>query len=127
MSDTYFDVEGGPSGILPGALTACIACTLLQFGVNEAEVARVKYFSSRPEGASTSQMSAHGPSSKTRQEASPSIGSQLLLLFGLKRITDEEYLATLKKERDGHLRRIEELEAQLKSDNSALSENDGSA
>ena len=104
-------------GAVPGALTACIACTLLQFTFNEVAVARVKYVSSRMENLPFSNPSIEEQrlSSADSHNTNTSIFSKdrLLGLFGFQKVTDDEYLTSLKKERDVYMRKIKELEAEL--------------
>jgi hypothetical protein len=43
---------------------------------------------------------------------------RMLTKLGIQQISDEEYLAKLKKTRDTHLKRIEQLERQLEVEKS---------
>lgn len=143
---------GGRSGIPSGALTASLLCTLLQLGVNEATIWRVKYVSRRTADASQSWPlqqeddswewttttpatfdatgSLHHPQTPRPALGPPNIHSsppplappqptqplsqRILSAIGIHRLSDEEYVEVLKKERQGHLDRIRELEREVR-------------
>ena len=96
-------ISGGRVGILPGALTASLVCSILQLGYNELRVWRVHYVSRQ-----------HGEAALDSKPSTPSrpLRERLLLLLGIHRMSTEEYLMKLKKQREEALRRIAELEAE---------------
>ena len=48
-----FHFTGGPRGVLPGSITASLACAAVQLAVNEAHVQRVRYISRNTRPAPT--------------------------------------------------------------------------
>ncbi|KLO13510.1 hypothetical protein SCHPADRAFT_358050 [Schizopora paradoxa] len=106
----------GAAGMPAGAITAGIACSLVQVIVNEANIQRVKYASSLP-GAIITPSRQDGsteshPTHQSVSEAKPkkSFLDHALRMIGVSRATDEEYLQKLKVQRERLLRRIDELE-----------------
>ncbi|KAI0320118.1 hypothetical protein OF83DRAFT_665481 [Amylostereum chailletii] len=96
----------GPRGILSGSLIGALGCAILQFSFNEVEVQRVKYVSRRLRAAST-------PSEPTTPpEPQEPLGRRILGMLGMNHLSDQEYLETMKREREVYLRRIAELERQ---------------
>ncbi|GLB34659.1 hypothetical protein LshimejAT787_0202240 [Lyophyllum shimeji] len=95
--------KSGRKAVVPGALTVGALCTLLQLAYNEAGVIRLRYISGLNEPARAT--SSTSPSK--------SLGERFLGLFGVRQVTDEQYLVKLKATRDAHLTRIAELEQQL--------------
>ncbi|KIJ41265.1 hypothetical protein M422DRAFT_780409 [Sphaerobolus stellatus SS14] len=97
----------GPAGIIPGVITAGLFSSVIQFIWNEANVIRIKYVSEHkgiqhPFGNDV-------PERTFSENILDGIGK----VFPLKRITDEQYLARLVKEREEVLRRMEEVEREL--------------
>lgn len=104
-------------------------CTLLQWGLNELNIFRIRYVSAnstapsqRPLQSSTdagrsspAELSTSAAMQPTSVEspASHSPVDRLLSMLG-QRVSDEKYLEKLKVERDSHLRRIAELEEKKK-------------
>ena len=144
-----------------GALTASLACSLLQLGVNEARVRRIKYVTRSSETSRTIEMATeevgvrevspdsvavggspsvpsgggltfraaprHDMPTEKSSDATPnpsSFSERLLRAIGIRRISDEEYVGMLKKERDGHLERIKELEEQLQKESEGVKDNE---
>lgn len=106
----------GPRAILPGALTAGAFCTMLQIAYNELGVARLRYISRlNKESSLPAPTPAPEPhiSSPISQEAAKSFSEKILMTLGLQPVSDEEYLAKMKKTREMYMKRITELEAQL--------------
>lgn len=95
--------KSGTRAFLPGALTIGALCTLLQLAYNEVGITRLRYISGLKDSASA------------RPSAPPSkpLTERFLSLLGVKQVTDEQHIAKLKATRDGHLKRIAELEQQL--------------
>ncbi|KAF4576700.1 hypothetical protein EYR36_004679 [Pleurotus pulmonarius] len=94
----------GPKGILSGALAGATVCALLQYGYNEIGVQRLKYIT-RP------QSSQSKPA--TPVDDNTSVFDRVLSSLGIDRVPDDKYLIMLKDRREKHLRRIQELEAQI--------------
>lgn len=105
---------GGRIGIITGATTGAAFCTALQLCYNEFVVTKVKYAIRNLER--TAQSVAVTPPDDTSDTSDPSsptpelIPGRVLRIFGIKKISDEEYLAQLKDKRERHLARIRELE-----------------
>ncbi|KAF5373728.1 hypothetical protein D9758_000727 [Tetrapyrgos nigripes] len=122
-------LAAGPRAILPGGFTAGVLCSVLQYMYNELKVARLIYLShelknspSRP----TSNTTDSQPRTVVVHNGLPSPASPgktwtstLLEYIGVKSISDEEYLKVLKSQRDGHLKRIVELEKESDVSNSS--------
>ena len=94
---------------------------LLQYMYNELKVARLIYLSHKSNDASDQSFS---DASATRTVAvhnglpSPAAAgkpwtARMLEYIGIRSISNEEYLKTLKSQRDGHLKRIAELEKEI--------------
>ena len=122
---------GGRAGIPTGMTTGALLCTLLQLAYNELGVSRLKYISQK----------LRTPPVETKDQAIPSIPQpasvvvsstlpseppsepipwteRIFTAFGLQKVTDEEYLARLVRERNAHLRRIAELEREAEESKS---------
>ncbi|KIK59607.1 hypothetical protein GYMLUDRAFT_672988 [Collybiopsis luxurians FD-317 M1] len=98
-------------GALPGAVSAGVLCTLLQYMYNESRVVRLEYLIHQRQNhqqPSTSQ-TPNVNSSKPWTE-------RIFASIGIKSLSDEEYLASLKKQRDVHLERIAEIEDEMKKE-----------
>ena len=65
------------------------------------------------------QPSSKSQNSKQVYEPSGSVFQQVLKVFGLAPVSDEEYLAKLKKTREVYLKRMAELEKQVEEDKDA--------
>lgn len=112
---------------MSGASTGAIICTLLQIGVNEFDVARVRYLSrlqsahSESTTPSTRPPSAEEPLDQPQLVSPPEpkqpLSERILDRMGLfGKISDEEYLEMMKKKRDGYLVRMEHLRHQLEAE-----------
>ncbi|KAF8077661.1 hypothetical protein FPV67DRAFT_1684285 [Lyophyllum atratum] len=99
--------KSGPRAILPGALTIGALCTLLQLAYNEASITRLRYVSG---------LNVSTPATPAAPPSKP-LFERFLTLFGVQPVTDEQYVEKMKKTRDGHLKRIAELEQQLALEN----------
>ncbi|PFH51730.1 hypothetical protein AMATHDRAFT_46899 [Amanita thiersii Skay4041] len=86
--------KSGPAAMLPGAITTSTICILLQYAFNEAGIARLKYLAEQ----------------QCTPDESASLMERAMGSFGLRRISDEEYLETMIKQRAAHLKRIQVLE-----------------
>jgi hypothetical protein len=132
---------GGRAGVAPGLSTGMAVCTLVQYLFNEAEVARVRYVLRTLEfdGAkpflvtpilhhlSQDPSTARGGDSlPMRATMSPAVAdlpavpkkplSERIMDRFFSKVSDEEYLAKLKRKRDAHLARIEVLKAQVEAE-----------
>lgn len=103
----------GPAAVLPGAVTAGVICVLLQYAVNEADIARLRYISQqRHESTSQPPSLQH----TLVPEPSPTLMERIIHAVGIRKMTEDEYLERMKKTRDHHLHRIAELERQLEAE-----------
>lgn len=100
----------GPAAVLPGAVTASVVCVLLQYAVNEADIARLRYITQQ-RYESTSQ-----PLVDPSLSASPTLVQRIIHAVGIRKVTEVEYLERMKKTRDHHLHRIAELERKLEAE-----------
>lgn len=91
-------------------MTAAAICVLLQYAVNEADIARLRYIS-RQRGTLTGQ-----PPDTLAPERPPSLTQRIIRAVGIRKMTEDEYLEKMKKTRDHHLQRIAELERQLEAE-----------
>ncbi|KAK7693775.1 hypothetical protein QCA50_003347 [Cerrena zonata] len=104
----------GRAGIPSGMTTGALVCTVLQLAYNELGVVRLKYVSKKlqeVEGQSQHVLpvTASSPALPPPSEPVPWT-ERVFTLFGLQKVSDEEYLTRLKGERAAHLQRIAELE-----------------
>ncbi|KAJ7775036.1 hypothetical protein B0H16DRAFT_1303382, partial [Mycena metata] len=95
----------GRRTVVPAAITAGIACVLFQAAYNELGIQRIKYV------GRLSQQPKAVPAAPP--PAGPSLTARILGAFGVKPLSDEELLLRFKRERDKHLKRIEELEREV--------------
>ena len=120
--------SGGVKGIMPGAVTASLLCTFLQVAYNELGIMRLKFISDQLKKTQAQQDDAGktlAPATKLPETAtstpeasivvvppppSQPMSERIFAWLGFQRVSDEDYLERLKAERDGHLRRIAELE-----------------
>ncbi|KAH9857143.1 hypothetical protein C2E23DRAFT_720985 [Lenzites betulinus] len=94
--------------VLAGARTAGLLCALLQLGHNEIGVARIKYVTRKiqePPAPKPLPAPLERP-----DEVRLSVFDRLLSIVGFRKLSEEEYLKTLKKQRDEALARIAVLE-----------------
>lgn len=106
----------GTRGALTGMMFGSVFCAVGQFLYNELGVQRVKY------------VSRTGPAASTRPTLPISSGitelpvpqkpffDRMIHAIGLRRVSDEQYLAQLREERAAYLRKIAELEAKVQAD-----------
>lgn len=83
---------------------------------NELGVARLRYISRLNEESSlptSTPAPASHVSSPISQKTAKSFSEKILTTLGLQPVSDEEYLAKMKKTREMYVKRIVELEAQL--------------
>ena len=86
---------------------------MLQYACNELGIAKLRYLS-KP--SLITQPSSKLQNGKQVNEPSGSVFQQLLKVVGLVPISDEEYLAKLKRTREGYLKRMAELEKQVEEE-----------
>ncbi|KAF8607327.1 hypothetical protein BDV93DRAFT_307447 [Ceratobasidium sp. AG-I] len=129
----------GPRAIIPGAITASLACALLQFAVNELSVQRIRYVAGTPVPAG---ILAAAPSTvpaspstiaATRipvavvlqpppedkplpKPRSQKIVDTISYVIPLTRLDDKEYLERLEKKRDVIDGKIDRLHKELSTD-----------
>ncbi|KAI6022721.1 hypothetical protein EDC04DRAFT_2506953, partial [Pisolithus marmoratus] len=115
----------GKVGLVSGLGTGALLCTLLQWGVNELHIFRIRYVyrttaTSLPAvGDESDAVKGHDANDRLvlpsvqmvsyQHQKAESWGDRILSAFG-RRVSDDDYLKRLKTERDTYLRRIEELE-----------------
>ncbi|KAF7440645.1 hypothetical protein PC9H_000992 [Pleurotus ostreatus] len=102
-------LKTGPKGILSGAVAGAAVCAILQYSYNEIGVQRLKYIT-RP------QSSQSKPT--TPADDNTPVFERVLSSLGIDRVPDDKYLIMLKDRREKHLRRIQELEAQIAQEES---------
>ncbi|KAI0636719.1 hypothetical protein C8Q77DRAFT_520284 [Trametes polyzona] len=94
--------------VLAGARTAALLCTLVQLGFNELGVWRIKYVTRKiQEKPAPAPLPA--PAENT-SEPKMSFFDRAMSLIGFRKLSEEEYLKVLKKQRDEALERIAVLE-----------------
>lgn len=101
------DTLGGVRGALSGAVMGAFGCTIAQLAVNELEVTRLKFVSRK---LKASPRPAPVESKPAEPQNVPPFLDKVARLFGLQRMSNEEYLTKLRKERDAALKRIAILE-----------------
>lgn len=101
------DTSGGIRGALPGFVMGALGCTIAQLAVNELEVTRLKFVSQK---LRASPQPAPVQTKPTEPQSVPPFLDKVASLFGLQRMSNEEYLTKLRKERDAALKRIAVLE-----------------
>ncbi|TFK63230.1 hypothetical protein BDN72DRAFT_776151 [Pluteus cervinus] len=104
--------KSGPRAIIPGAIMAASVCSLLQLAYNELGLRRLQYLMHPPQPVV--EVPLPQPEVVPTQK---SISDRIASLLGMQTVSDEQYLMRLKKTRDMHLKRIEELEAQISEEN----------
>jgi hypothetical protein len=103
---SFLNDQAGRRSIVPGAFTAGIACVLLQAAYNELGIQRIKYvgrISRQPDDSPV----------QTEAPAEPSLKTRFLGALGVRMLSDEELLAKFRREREIHLKKIQELEQEL--------------
>ena len=108
----------GRHTIVSGAVTASTVCIVLQYACNELGIVRLRYVSkSQEENKSMiTQPSSKLQNGKQGYESSGSVFQQLLKVVGLVPVSDEEYIAKLKRTREVYLKRMVELEKQVEEE-----------
>ncbi|KAI0273584.1 hypothetical protein BC834DRAFT_966089 [Gloeopeniophorella convolvens] len=105
----------GPRGAAGGILAGSIICTLGQVLYNEIGVQRIKYVS-RGLSAAPSLPPLTAPVLVNPPEPEKPLFDRMINAIGLTKLSDDEYLAQMKKQRAACLRRIAELEAEAEAD-----------
>ena len=105
----------GVRAVLPGAMMVGAASTVLQYGYNELSIVRLRYVSNLRRHANAEERGGRTAEKAPNEITEPAFQS-LMKFFGIVPITDEEYLAKLKKSRDVYLKRISELEKQAEEE-----------
>ncbi|KAF7985124.1 hypothetical protein HWV62_9041 [Athelia sp. TMB] len=96
--------QRGRAGTIPGLCTGALVCAFLQWGVNELDIARVKYVSKNPYRPQVSS----SPSAAEQK----GITERVFTAVGFTKISDEEHLAKLRVTRDAALKQIAKLEVE---------------
>ncbi|KAI0333502.1 hypothetical protein GY45DRAFT_265617 [Cubamyces sp. BRFM 1775] len=99
--------------VIAGARTAGLLCALVQLGFNEVGVMRIKYVSRKlQEAQRPPDTVTPTPVPVPTEVAEPkvSVFDRLMGIIGFRKLSDEEYLKVLKKQRDEALERIAVLE-----------------
>jgi len=111
-------LKTGRHAIVSGAVAASAACIVLQYTCNELGIARLRYISKLQEENKSliTQPSTQLQNGKQVYEPSGSVFQQLLKAVGLIPVSDEEYLAKLKRTREVYLKRMVELENQVEEE-----------
>ena len=111
-------LQAGRHAIVSGAITTSAACILLQYACNELGIARLRYISTLQEENKSliTQPSLKPHNGKQVYEPSGSVFQQILKAVGLIPVSDEEYLAKLKRTREVYLKRMVELEQQVEEE-----------
>ncbi|KAJ7444933.1 hypothetical protein FB451DRAFT_1056111 [Mycena latifolia] len=102
-------LTSGRRTIAPGAFTAGLACVLLQAAYNELDIQRIKYVGKISRPPEISVVPTEAPSKL-------SLKTRILALLGVKLLSDEELLGKYRRERDIHLKKIQELEQEMEED-----------
>ncbi|KAI9446499.1 hypothetical protein H4582DRAFT_569999 [Lactarius indigo] len=106
----------GTRGALPGMIFGSVFCAVGQLLYNELGVQRVK-FVSRTSPTASPRPPLPSPSSVTELPVlKEPLFDRMIHAIGLKRVSDEEYLAQMRAERTAYLQRIAELETNLQAE-----------
>jgi hypothetical protein len=105
-------ILAGVRAILPGALVVGAASTFLQYGYNELNIMRLGYVSNLHRSPNVEEHGSRTVAQSLNKVSEPAFQS-LMKLLGVIPLSDEEYLAKLRKSREIYLRRIGELEKQI--------------
>ncbi|KAI8989683.1 hypothetical protein BD414DRAFT_313659 [Trametes punicea] len=101
--------------IWAGARTAGLICALLQLGYNELGVMRIKYVSRKVQETRSQPEAVTAPSpTRLEDNAKPKVSffDRAMNIIGFRKLSDEEYLRVLKKQRNEALERIAILESE---------------
>jgi len=98
-------IRRGPASIGPSFFSSGLFCSLLQYGVNELSVQRIKYFSETVVAAHSGE--GQNPSFRERLEKWQETGSSLWKDFLPRKLSDEEYAEKMA----AHERRLKEKQA----------------
>ena len=100
--------EGGLPGVIPGAVTAGLICTLAQFIWNELDVMRIQYVSQ----SNTIHLDREDPPARQRT-ISEKVMDGLGMVLLVKKISDEVYLQRLFREKEEVEKRLEAVRKEL--------------
>lgn len=124
----------GPRGLLPGVVTATLACSTLQLLFNEVRVTRIKWMyelsqedaavrRARPMAVQAEPTSTPNPLAPTHSEAPPNPAPKtwsdralgaLSYIIPLSRIPDEQFLADLRRRKAEADQELEAVQKELK-------------
>ena len=108
--------KGGTCGALTGMMFGSVFCAVGQLLYNELGVQRVKYVSRTGPAASLRPPSPISSEVTELPVPKETFFDRMIHAIGLKRISDEQYLAQLREQRAAYLRKIAELEAKVQAD-----------
>ncbi|KAH6908295.1 hypothetical protein BKA70DRAFT_266172 [Coprinopsis sp. MPI-PUGE-AT-0042] len=103
--------KSGRGAVIPGALFASTACVALQYGFNLAAVYRLNHLSKATEATS-----APIPSTPSEPQEQIPLDRRILNWIGVKSLSDEEFAARLRRQKEAYEKRIAELELQLEEE-----------
>lgn len=110
----------GRAGIAPGVTTAALICTFLQLVYNELGIMRIKYVSNKLQSSgdmvpaqTLPPTTPAPPRVRIDHEPPRPMMERILTALGFHQIPDQEFLAMMKRKRDGYLQRIAELEKDI--------------
>ena len=106
---------GGTRGTFTGLMFGSVFCTLGQVLYNEFGVQRIKFVSRRYPIPSQLPTPIDPDLSEPPASKRP-LFDRMIHAIGLKRLSDEEYLAQMREKRAAYLRRIASLEAELEEE-----------
>ncbi|KAI0748584.1 hypothetical protein C8Q80DRAFT_748250 [Daedaleopsis nitida] len=108
--------QHGRSRLWAGARTGGIICAVLQWGHNEMGIMRVKFVSRKIQESRSPSAPSPAPTSPPDDPTKPRITvfDRLVSVIGFRKLSDEEYLKAVKKQRDEALARIAVLEQERK-------------
>ncbi|KAH9063480.1 hypothetical protein EDB87DRAFT_1603957 [Lactarius vividus] len=106
----------GTRGTLSGMMFGSVFCAVGQLIYNELGVQRVKFVSRTSFAASHRPPLPSAPGITEPLAPKEPLFDRMIHAIGLKKVSDEEYLAQMRAERATYLQKIAELEAKLQAD-----------
>ena len=107
------DHSAGVSAILPGAMVVGTASTILQYGYNELSIMRLRYVLNLQRNTDAK---GYGGRTTALNEVKEPAFRSLMKFFGVAPISDEDYLAKLRRSREVYLQQIAELEKRIEEE-----------
>ncbi|KJA14817.1 hypothetical protein HYPSUDRAFT_194783 [Hypholoma sublateritium FD-334 SS-4] len=111
-------IRSGRSAIVPGFIMGTAVAAILQYSYNEINLSRLRYISKLNQENRTAvpKPVIRPRNSPPSPEPTETWMEVFLKTIGMTPVTDEEYIAKMKKTRDVYLKRIHELEVQLETE-----------